>query len=880
MFSRNMIIFFMINFTFLLFSYSINLNALEGNNEKMYSNATLNDEFADDSVLVVLNENASSKSIKYDKSDFPTLNCIDVVELTTDTQKNGEYKKVLCLQLGYSSKEYVLEVIDELMKREDVYYAGPDYELAMTSITPNDYDSVNEWAIENIDLLNAWNITTGTNEVKVGVIDSGIDGSHPELVDSIDISLCRDFSDGTIKEVTNSIDPVGHGTMAAGIIAAKSNNGQGIAGVNWNVRLISLRVFNLFGQGNTSYVAKAIQYAEENSIPILNLSAAWYSDQTNIGYDIALNEVINNYSGLFICSAGNNGKNNDEFHIYPSCEGANNIISVGAHDKDNRRSIWSETKSSNYGKECVDIFAPGGSGLENNNKNCYTTAKNSSYSYFWGTSCSSPFVAGVASLILSKYPYLSPTAIKEIIMNGVEKVYDDQGNSVFEDLCVSGGKLNAYQSLNSYKEITINEETEVVNNLNEGKGLFGFYTDKSQFIKITMNAVLQSGNLTYPEGSFRLLNSKGEVVKKYEMSEFTDNAVNKEGYNTLNVFLPELDYYYIDVDYNANNLCSLKLKVENIDMYNMQIDLFDYSDYYELDLYLINNVNTVDYLKELTINQAAKYNFKITTNGSYRLVVLKRNELGLFSELTVYKNEEYVGNQDIEIGLPHGTYYIGYFDLTNNSTFTLSMHRIVNQNNGVTLLPDPLQSINCGSQINVVEKDINYAYRSYGENTILEGFTRIIYLSNWTSRTDYYWYSSNEDVAMVTDFGTVLAKDVSQNTEIKIMAVNKYNPSVVYIKEFVILNDNENYNSSPIDINISMMVSVSTLTSINFGNVQVPYNFLQYYNWESSNSDYAIVDSFGRVYAYRDGIGELVTITGVYIYNPRVKININLNIVE
>ena len=207
-------------------------------------------------------------------------------------------------------------------------------------------------------------------------------------------------------------------------------------------------------------------------------------------------------------------------------------------------------------------------------------------------------------------------------------------------------------------------------------------------------------------------------------------------------------------------------------------------------------------------------------------------------------------------------------------------HRIVNQNNGVTLLPDPLQSINCGSQINVVEKDINYAYRSYGENTILEGFTRIIYLSNWTSRTDYYWYSSNEDVAMVTDFGTVLAKDVSQNTEIKIMAVNKHNPSVVYIKEFIILNDNENYNSSPIDINISMTVSVSTLTSINFGNVHVPYNFLQYYNWESSNSDYAIVDSFGRVYAYRDGIGELVTITGVYIYNPRVKININLNIVE
>ena len=112
------------------------------------------------------------------------------------------------------------------------------------------------------------------------------------------------------------------------------------------------------------------------------------------------------------------------------------------------------------------------------------------------------------------------------------------------------------------------------------------------------------------------------------------------------------------------------------------------------------------------------------------------------------------------------------------------------------------------------------------------------------------------------------------------MAVNKHNPSVVYIKEFIILNDNENYNSSPIDINISMTVSVSTLTSINFGNVHVPYNFLQYYNWESSNSDYAIVDSFGRVYAYRDGIGELVTITGVYIYNPRVKININLNIVE
>ncbi len=140
--------------------------------------------------------------------------------------------------------------------------------------------------------------------------------------------------------------------------------------------------------------------------------------------------AIKSYPGLFICSAGNDNANTDSdvHNNYPSEYDLPNIISVGASKKDDGR-----RKTSNYGKETVDLFAPG--------EGIWTTTAKGGYASSSGTSIAAPFVTGVAALILAKEPTLSMSEIKETIIRNVDKV------AAFDGLCVSGGRLNAEKAL-------------------------------------------------------------------------------------------------------------------------------------------------------------------------------------------------------------------------------------------------------------------------------------------------------------------------------------------------------------------------------------------------------------------------------------------------
>ncbi len=291
----------------------------------------------------------------------------------------------------------------------------------------------------------AWDITTGSSSVTVGVLDTGIDGSHPDLVNRINTSLCRDFTgvdeNGTAVTPT---DESGHGTQVAGLIGAQGNNSIGVSGVCWNVRLVSLQVFARINNkdiGFSSFVANAIQYAEEKGIDILNFSGSWSVRDAYYStyYNEALAAVIRNYSGLFVCAAGNNESNNDAVGVYPANYRLPNLISVGASNVSDAYLDLGGSQGSNYGQMFVDIFAPGEVMLTT-----HPTDLNAAnpYSYLQGTSAAAPLVTGVAALLLSKYPDLSPCEIKDTILSNV----DDCGTT-FDTLCVSGGRLNAYKAL-------------------------------------------------------------------------------------------------------------------------------------------------------------------------------------------------------------------------------------------------------------------------------------------------------------------------------------------------------------------------------------------------------------------------------------------------
>lgn len=418
--------------------------------EKVYCVIDENTDFSDNTIMVVLTNKVSLSTKKYVVADFPEISCVEVTDLTEELwqkvithqhtvdcnpeleTKAETFHRILKITIADSGKSNVIDCIRKLEKRKDVKRANPNYVVSITA-SPNDtyYKKEYQWGVDKIDLPNAWDIDTGSSSVFVGVVDSGIDNTHPDLVNRVNTSLSKDFSDDLGQFDSNPFeDNVGHGTHVAGIIGAEGNNNIGIVGVCWNVSLVSLKVTN---EGEGYYrdkVAEAIQYAELNSIPILNISLG-------LGPDDDMADAVENYSGLIVCSAGNSGVDIDNRYNYkyPACYPNDNVLTVGASTSDDKLASFS-----NYGLTNVDIFAPGESILST-----YPLVFEDylGYIYMSGTSMAAPFVTGVAALLLSHDSTLTANSIKETILNNYDEVDE------LSDKCVTGGRLNAYKALSN-----------------------------------------------------------------------------------------------------------------------------------------------------------------------------------------------------------------------------------------------------------------------------------------------------------------------------------------------------------------------------------------------------------------------------------------------
>lgn len=425
--------------------------------EKVYAKATLAHDFAADGVFVVLSNKASLEFKYFRAEDFQEIGCTAVTDYSgasgekiekqveilskksattrevqsVDKEKILTYNQVLYLTIPNSGKQDVLDAIDKLMQREDVIYAGPNYYYSVKTEESSTRNIENAPIYFKLQLPEAWTITTGSSDLLVGVLDDGIDGTHPDLASRINLSLSARFTDTTT--VTNvSTDPSGHGTQVAGIIAAQGNNTNGVKGVAPDVTLVSLDVVPSVGPTTSAMLNRAINYAESNDICLLNCSLGW---QVTSGWnDLAIQSALENYTGLIVCAAGNQNADNDEILNYPSCLDINNLISVGASTVNDIR--WGD---SNYGDTTVDIFAPGEGILTTDSRQTPTSTQD--YDTVSGTSFAAPFVTGTAALIWSLCPYMTPLQVKQTIMNSVDTASGLQG------YCVTGGRLNVYQAL-------------------------------------------------------------------------------------------------------------------------------------------------------------------------------------------------------------------------------------------------------------------------------------------------------------------------------------------------------------------------------------------------------------------------------------------------
>ena len=445
-----------------------NMRAETVQNTKVYCKATINDNFADDTVIVVINRENSLKrnnatiktlttQVKCENislltsyklaSPLNTLNISSVLEDPYyDLTNTDDFRQIFEIKLQEHGKDKVLETISKLEQLDFIESAEPDYYFTPdlinsqsngsypANVTPNDPQYSSQYALSKINAPAAWSITTGTTRVKVGIIDSGI-YNHVDLSNNI-VSGWDFFNDNGIT----TDDDIGHGTHIAGIIGGQGNNGIGIVGVNWNVSLVPLQVLIDDGSSNDglfsgSAIIKAIDYARVNNIPIINCSFGtlrnYYAYETQ----------LRNYTGLIICSAGNNSTNTDISQFDPASFPIDNIISVASTNVNDMLAT-----SSNYGATSVDIAAPGVGIL--------STIQNGGYGIKEGTSMAAPYVTGVAALILSCRPDFDASQIKACLMKGTDYIDSLYGK------CISRGRLNAYKALSEAKEY--NESDSII----------------------------------------------------------------------------------------------------------------------------------------------------------------------------------------------------------------------------------------------------------------------------------------------------------------------------------------------------------------------------------------------------------------------------------
>lgn len=302
----------------------------------------------------------------------------------------------------------------------------------------------------DIDAPEAWEITTGSKKVLVGVIDTGVDYKHPDLKDNYwknpgetgkdqngrdkRRNGIDDDKNGYIDDhqgwdfYSNNNDPMdghSHGTHCAGTIGASGNNRKGVTGINWNVSLVGLKVFSDSGKTNTAAIAEAIEYSTKIAVDVTNNSwgSNTYSKIIKAAIDQARRKKI-----AFIAAAGNNNENNNTKPFYPASYKFSNVISVAATDHNDRLASFS-----NFGSNSVDVGAPG--------VQIYSTFPKRKYEKISGTSMAAPHVTGLYALIKAKHPKLSYRAIKERILSSGDKVRSLRGKTR------TGRRINALNAL-------------------------------------------------------------------------------------------------------------------------------------------------------------------------------------------------------------------------------------------------------------------------------------------------------------------------------------------------------------------------------------------------------------------------------------------------
>ena len=369
------------------------------------------------------------------------------------------YKKKDCqdssnlFKLSFSKDIDILSIIREFKNNPNIEYIEPNYIYEFCEI-PNDGFFSKQWALHNtgtegdedcdIDAPEAWDITTGSDDVVIALIDSGIDYEHPDLKNKIwinpnedlngngkydlfDINFRDDDNNGYRDDIrgwnfnennNNPIDYEGHGSHCGGIAAAESNNDIGIAGIAWDCKIMPLKVGGLYGI-DTEEIIEALHYAADNGADIISMSFGGSFVSTA---EIEALEYAYSKDVVLVAAAGNDDSSEPHYPAY-----FHSVIAVGATTCTDRRAYFSS-----YG-DWVDVGAPG--------QDVFSTVERADYEHKDGTSMACPHVSGVAALVRSVHPELSNAYISTMIRYAVDEI--NYNNKKF----IGNGRINAYKAV-------------------------------------------------------------------------------------------------------------------------------------------------------------------------------------------------------------------------------------------------------------------------------------------------------------------------------------------------------------------------------------------------------------------------------------------------
>ena len=354
---------------------------------------------------------------------------------------------------GKLSRFYLLKTAEKvhgicgrLNEDSEVEYAQPNY-IYKSCSEPNDPEFPDQYAHQLIQMADAWDISTGSRDVVVAVMDTGVDIDHPDLKDNIWINPGEipnndidDDENGFVDDIygwnfendSNEVTPgeddwwdiAGHGTNVAGVIAAVGNNGQGVSGINWQCSIMALRLSIWM---TSEEVASALDYAAANGVDVLNMSFG--ADEFGPDGDPIVKEAIDNAYAqgvLLTASAGNADTTKPN---YPAAY--YNVMAVASTNGEDIK-----TGHSSFGT-WVDITAPG--------TDIVTTDLDGEYIATAGTSFSSPYVGAVGALVMAHRPELTNVEVRAILENTTDPVYYGDIDPI--QGYIGTGRVNAYQAL-------------------------------------------------------------------------------------------------------------------------------------------------------------------------------------------------------------------------------------------------------------------------------------------------------------------------------------------------------------------------------------------------------------------------------------------------